>query len=140
MMNHPCMRDAWLASTSLTAHVCRYPLCHSDIIAQAAQITIFVSLLASVVTNLDPENLAMATLLPLLLGVPVGFTAGFSLTSVEDLRSLFLPNEDGKYSCVGRVVLNMSRVMTAGNMEAFLAALCEECSEHMCTLINVSEH
>jgi len=84
-----------------------------DILAQMAQITIFFSLLASIVTSLDPENSTMATLLPALILVPIALTFVFAVGLTDRLRALTQPDNDGKYSLVGHVVLTIRRESTA---------------------------
>ena len=94
---------------------CR-PMRRSDIIAQAAQVIIFLSLLVSIITNVDPDNHAMATLLPALLMVPIVLTLVFTVGMSFRLRSLTLPDKDGNYSRAGHVTLVIHRACSAREM------------------------
>ena len=81
-----------------------------DILAQMAQLSIFFSLVASIVTNAYPNDPVMSALLPLFLAVPIALMVFFELELLERFNGLVEPDEDGNVQWIGRIVLHVRRM------------------------------
>ena len=66
-----------------------------DLLAQIAQIMIFFTLLASLITNAYPEDPVMSVLLPGFLAVPPALAFIFETDFLPELKKLLLTREDG---------------------------------------------
>ena len=73
-----------------------------DLLASACQVSIFFSLLSSVVTSAWPDDATMAWLLPLLLVVPALFALLFETPLLEWLRRL-LASADAAGEAAGQL-------------------------------------
>jgi hypothetical protein len=62
-----------------------------DLLAQTAQLSIFFSLVASIVTNAYPNDPVMSALLPLFLAVPIALMILFELELLEKFKELMEP-------------------------------------------------
>jgi len=64
-----------------------------DLLAQVAQVTIFFSMVASIITNAYPNDPVMSALLPGMLAVPIAMTLVTALAETELLNVYSLPEE-----------------------------------------------
>ena len=80
-----------------------------DLLAQTAQLSIFFSLVASIVTNAYPNDPVMSALLPLFLAVPIALMILFELELLEKFKELVEPDEEGNVKCIGRIMLHIGR-------------------------------
>ena len=78
-----------------------------DLLSQTAQLSIFFSLVASIVTNAYPNDPVMSALLPLFLAVPIAFMILFELELLTKFKELMKPDEEGNVKCIGRVMLHV---------------------------------
>jgi len=81
-----------------------------DVLSQMAQLSIFFSLVASIVTNAYPNDPVMSALLPLFLAVPIALMLLFELELLERFKGLVEPDEDGNVQWIGRIVLHVCRM------------------------------
>jgi hypothetical protein len=81
-----------------------------DLLAQTAQLSIFFSLVASIVTNAYPNDPIMSALLPLFLAVPIALMVLFELELLERFKGLVEPDGDGNVQFLGRIVLYVHRM------------------------------
>ena len=81
-----------------------------DLLAQTAQLSIFFSLVASIVTNAYPNDPVMSALLPLFLAVPIALMVLFELEVLERFNGIVKPDEDGNVLWIGRIVLHVRRM------------------------------
>ena len=82
----------------------------NDLLAQTAQLSIFFSLVASIVTNAYPNDPLMSALLPLFLAMPIALMVLFQLELLERFKRLMEPDEDGNVQWIGRIVLHVCRM------------------------------
>eukprot|EP00966_Prymnesium_polylepis_P121748 2814148-Prymnesium_polylepis.1 len=75
-----------------------------------AQLSIFFSLVASIVTNAYPNDPVMSALLPLFLAGPIALMVLFELELLERFKRLMEPDEDGNVQRIGRIVLHVRRM------------------------------
>jgi hypothetical protein len=73
-----------------------------DLLAQVAQVIIFLSLVSSLVTNAYPNDPIMSALLPALLAVPVILTVLFEMSLLKYLHRFTEPDGEGKVGPAGR--------------------------------------
>jgi len=81
-----------------------------DVLSQMAQLSIFFSLVASIVTNAYPNDPLMSALLPLFLAMPIALMVLFQLELLERFKRLMEPDEDGNVQWIGRIVLHVCRM------------------------------
>jgi hypothetical protein len=81
-----------------------------DLLAQMAQLSIFFSLVASIVTNAYPNDPVMSALLPLFLAVPIALMVLSELELLKRFKRLMEPDEDGNVQWIGRIVLHVCRM------------------------------
>lgn len=82
-----------------------------DILAQVAQIAVFFSLVASIVTQAYPNDPVMAMLLPAFLTVPPVLAFVFETPILDELRGLTRPDDNGRVGCVGRLIRGIRHYM-----------------------------
>ena len=83
-----------------------------DMLATICQVSIFFSLVASIVTRAWPEDDVMRVLLPMLVIVPPLLAFMFESPLLDELNKLFLRDEEGKLGRWGAAVLTVCEWFT----------------------------
>jgi hypothetical protein len=80
---------------------------HDDLLSQMCQISIFFSLLSSIVTNAYPDDPIMSTLLPVFLIVPPVIALIFESPLLDEMDKCKEPRADGSRPRVAATVVSM---------------------------------
>mmetsp|Transcript_11696 Transcript_11696/g.29245 ORF Transcript_11696/g.29245 Transcript_11696/m.29245 type:complete len:113 (+) Transcript_11696:2163-2501(+) len=83
-----------------------------DVLASMAQLSIFFSLVASIVTNAYPDDPVMSTLLPLFLAVPISLMVHFEVKLLDKMKELTQPDDEGNVPHIGRAILYVRNMAT----------------------------
>ena len=83
-----------------------------DVLASMAQLSIFFSLVASIVTSAYPDDPVMSALLPLFLVVPIVMMVLYEIEVLDQIKALTQPDDDGNILRIGRAILYVRDVAT----------------------------
>jgi len=93
-----------------------------DVLASMAQLSIFFSLVASIVTSAYPDDPLMSALLPLFLAVPISLMVLFEVELLDKMKALTQPDDNGNVPRIGRAVLYVRNMATKTIDEPALTA------------------